>query len=1225
MVYVDKTDQLKKLLSEKIMFLDGAMGTMIQGHVLEEEDYRGERFKDHHILVKGNNDLLCLTRPDIIQGVYNEYLDAGADIIETNSFNSTTVSQDDYQMQHLAYELNVAAAKLAKEATDQKNLETPDKPRFVAGVLGPTGKTCSMSPDVNDPGARTITFDQLVEAYTEAANGLIDGGADILLIETVFDTLNCKAAIFAVETLMEDRGIKIPVMISGTITDASGRTLSGQTAEAFLYSIAHCSTLISMGFNCALGAEMMRPHIKTISEKSEFYVNCHPNAGLPNEFGEYDQDPEEMAALLVEWAESGLINIVGGCCGSTPDHIKALVDTLSPIKPRQIPELVPHCILAGLEPLIITPDSNFINVGERTNVAGSKKFLRLIKEESYEEALAIARQQVENGANIIDINMDDGMLDGEYCMTTFLKLVASEPDICKVPIMVDSSKFEVMEEGLKCIQGKAVVNSLSIKEGKEAFIQKAKLVRRYGAAILVMAFDEDGQADTMERRVSICKKSYDILVNEVGMPPQDIIFDPNIFAIATGIEEHNDYARDFIESVKAIKESCPHALISGGVSNVSFSFRGNNAIREAIHSVFLYHAIKNGMDMGIVNPAQLTVYSDIPENILTAVEAAVLNTTDTAAEDLLEVAETVRGVVKDEATILEWRSGTIGERLTHAMVKGVTEFIIEDVEECRHNYSRTIEVIEGPLMDGMGRVGELFGAGEMFLPQVVKSARVMKKAVAYLMPFIEEEKDGDDTEIQTAGKILMATVKGDVHDIGKNIVGVVLQCNNYEVIDLGVMVSCEEILETAIKEKVDIIGLSGLITPSLDEMANVASEMQRKGFTIPLMIGGATTSKVHTAVKVDHCYENTVVQVKDASTCVPVVSKLLSKQHKENFVVEINAEHDKWREMHKLKRQPMLTLEAARAKAPQLDWENYVPPKPNFVGTKVFTDYPLEEILQYVDWDPFFWVWEMKGTKKKLFADEKRGEQARQIYDDAQVLLKMMIDEKLIQANGIFNIQPANSVGDDIIVYSDETRTTEVAKYCMLRQQLEKTNADARYCLADYIAPKGIDDYVGSFAVTSGIRCKELSNKYRKDGDDYNAIMVEAIADRLAEGFAELIHKRVRREFWGYAADETIPLNELKKEKYQGIRPAAGYPASPDHSEKQIMFDLLEVTKKTDIELTENMSMFPTAAVSGLYFSHPESRYFSITRIAKDQLNEYRERKGMDDETIRKWLAPIYG
>ena len=1225
MTYIDKTEQLKELLDQRILFLDGAMGTMIQRHGLEEKDYRGERFKDHPSPVKGNNDLLCLTRPDVIQGVYNQYLDAGSDIIETNSFNSTTVSQEDYQMSHLAYELNVAAARLAKEATEKKTLETPDKPRFVAGVLGPTGKTCSISPDVNDPGARGITFDQLVEAYIEAGNGLIDGGADILLIETVFDTLNCKAAIFAIEEIMESRNIRIPVMISGTITDASGRTLSGQTAEAFLYSISHCSNLISMGFNCALGAETMRPHVKTISEKSPFYVNCHPNAGLPNEFGEYDQNPEQMASLLKEWAESGLINIIGGCCGTTPDHIREIVKALSPIKPRVIPKQEPHCILTGLEPLIITPDTNFINVGERTNVAGSRKFLRLIKEENFEEALDIARNQVENGANIIDINMDDGMLDAKECMRVFLNLIAAEPDISKVPIMIDSSKFEVMETGLKCVQGKGVVNSLSIKEGEEEFIRKAKIVRRYGAAILVMAFDEDGQADTLERRVEICKRSYDILVNKIGVPPQDIIFDPNIFAIATGIEEHNDYARDFIESVKAIKECCPHALISGGVSNVSFSFRGNNAIREAIHSVFLYHAIKNGMDMGIVNPSQLTIYSDIPENVRTAVEAAVLNTNPNAAEELLEVAETVRGVVKDEKNILEWRSKPVEERLTHAMIKGITEFIDEDVEEARKKFDKTIEVIEGPLMDGMGRVGELFGAGEMFLPQVVKSARVMKKAVAYLMPFIEEEKKSGGESASTAGKILMATVKGDVHDIGKNIVGVVLQCNNYEVIDMGVMVPCEDIISTAIKENVDIIGLSGLITPSLEEMVNVAKEMNRKSFKIPLMLGGATTSKVHTAVKIDKCYDGTVVQVKDASTCVPVVSKLLSDIHKDDYAAIINAEHEKWRSLHNLKRQPLLTLEEARAKKLQIDWNSYTPPKPNFIGTKVLSDHSLTEISKYIDWDPFFWVWDFKGTKDKIFADEKRGAKAKELFDDAQRLLKKIIDDKLIKANGVFAIMPANSDGDNIKVFTDETRSEELATFKMLRQQLEKTNADEKYCLADFVAPEGYNDYIGAFAVTSGINCKEIADEYRAQDDDYNAIMVEAIADRLAEAFAEFLHMKLRKEYWGYAANENIEIADLRKENYQGIRPAAGYPACPEHSEKETLFKILNATVNTGIELTESMSMFPTASVCGIYFSHPDSKYFSISRIGKDQLDDYAKRKGFDEETARKWLAPIFG
>lgn len=1218
--YIDKTEMLQALLKKRILVLDGAMGTMIQSYKLKEEDYRGERFKDHPCSLAGNNDILSLTKPDIITAIHKAYLEAGSDIIETNSFNSTSVSQADYQCEDIVYDLNFAAAQVAREATDK--FSTQDKPRFVAGILGPTGKACSMSPDVNRPGYRNITFQELAKTYEEAATGLIDGGADIIMIETVFDTLNCKAAIFAVAELMEKRNIRIPVMISGTITDNSGRTLSGQTAEAFFTSVSHAPNLLSIGLNCALGAEDMRPHIKTLANMAPVYISAHPNAGLPNEFGEYDQSPDFMANLLKEWMENEFVNILGGCCGTTPAHIKAMVEATQNVVPRKKKEVKPYCQLSGLEMLTISPQSNFINVGERTNVAGSKKFLRLIKEEKFEEALAIARSQVENGANIIDINMDEAMLDSIKSMQLFLNLIASEPDISKVPIMVDSSKWETIEAGLQCIQGKSVVNSISLKEGPKPFISQAKLLRKYGAAVLVMAFDEKGQADTLERRFEICKKSYDILVNEVGFPPQDIIFDPNIFAIATGIAEHNSYAKDYIDAVKKIKAELPHCLISGGVSNVSFSFRGNNPMREAIHSVFLYHAKKAGMDMAIVNPSQLTVYEDIPKEVLEVIEAAVLNTSEDATDRMIEIADTVKGVKKKANIDLSWREKPVKERLSYALVKGITDYIDADTEEARVKCGEAIKVIEGPLMDGMNIVGDLFGDGKMFLPQVVKSARVMKKAVAYLLPFIETSKEKQ--EKRSSGKILMATVKGDVHDIGKNIVGIVLACNNFEVIDLGVMVPCEKILQVAKEKNVDVIGLSGLITPSLDEMVNIANEMERQGLKVPLLIGGATTSKLHTAVKIDPQYSKDVIHVKDASKSVPVVSALMSQEKAENFKKGLHEEYEKLRSAHKNKKKTLISFEEAKRNAFTPDFSNYTPTVPQTLGVKILENVSIETLAEYIDWSPFFWAWNFKGTKDKILQDPAKKEEAQKLFDDAKKLLERIVKEKLLTARGIFGLYPAAKVGEDIALYKDESRTEVLATFHMLRQQSQKRGKQS-FSLADFIANKdsGVKDYMGTFAVTAGINVEKIEKEFKENNDDYNAIMVKLLADRLAEAFAEYLHKEIRTNYWGYVKDETLSVDELIKETYQGIRPAAGYPACPDHSEKTILFDLMEVEKQIGISLTESNAMYPCASVSGYYFAHPESKYFQVGKISQEQLEDYAKRTGLGIDLARKWLSPI--
>ncbi|MDF1764124.1 MAG: methionine synthase, partial [Oleibacter sp.] len=1187
--------------TQRIHILDGGMGTLIQSHMLEEKDYRGERFADIKQDVKGNNDLLVLTQPDIIAGIHRQYYLAGADIVETNSFNSTRVSQADYDMEDLVPELNYAAAALARKVADEVEAET-GIPRYVAGVLGPTSKTCSISPDVNDPGFRAITFDQLAEEYVEATHALMDGGADIILIETIFDTLNAKAAIYAVQEVFERRGEEIPIMISGTITDASGRTLTGQTAEAFLNSMAHAKPL-SIGLNCALGAEELRPHIEELSNKAAFGISAHPNAGLPNEFGEYDQSAAEMAVIVEEFAASGFLNIVGGCCGTTPAHIKAVAQAVAKHAPRKIPTIKPACRLSGLEPFNFDETSLFVNVGERANVTGSAKFKRLIVEEEYDEALSIARQQVENGAQIIDINMDEGMLDSQAAMVRFLNLIASEPDIARVPIMVDSSKWEIIEAGLKCIQGKAIVNSISLKEGKEEFIAKAKSCMRHGAAVVVMAFDEKGQADTEARKNEICTLSYRILVDEVGFPPQDIIFDPNIFAVATGIEEHNNYAVDFINSCDYITKNLPHAKISGGVSNVSFSFRGNDPVREAIHSVFLYYAIRNGLSMGIVNAGQLAVYDDLPAELKDRVEDVILNKREDATDRLLEIAEKFRGdgSVK-EAETQEWRNLPVKERLTHALVKGVNTFVVEDTEEARQQFARPIEVIEGPLMDGMNVVGDLFGSGKMFLPQVVKSARVMKQAVAYLLPYIEAEKDGKS---ETQGKILMATVKGDVHDIGKNIVGVVLQCNNFEVIDMGVMVPAEKILKLAKEENVDIIGLSGLITPSLDEMVHVAREMQRLDFHLPLMIGGATTSKAHTAVKIEPQYKNDIaVYVADASRAVGVAQKLVNAQSKAEFIAERREEYVELRARNaNRKAKALLSYDKACENAFNGDWDNYQPPKPNKLGLQVFENFDLAELAEYIDWTPFFFAWELAGKFPRILEDEVVGESATALFKDAQEMLQRIIDEKLFNARGVVGFWPAQRRGTDDIVVFNESGSEEIALLHHLRQQTDKPNATPNYSLADFVAPEGTQqDYIGGFVVTSGIEAEELAKKYDKDIDDYNSIMIKALADRLAEAFAERMHEIVRKDIWGYASDEALSNDQLIKESYKGIRPAPGYPACPDHTEKTALFKLLDAEKHTGVSLTESFAMYPTAAVSGWYFSHPESKYFGLGKIDKDQV-----------------------
>ncbi|MHB1229917.1 MAG: methionine synthase [Halothiobacillus sp.] len=1222
--------QLRTLMKERILMLDGAMGTMIQRHKLAETDYRGARFKDWPIDLKGNNDLLVLTNPGVIAGIHTSYLDAGADILETNTFNATRISMADYEMQAFAREINVAAARLARECADAKTAENPSKPRFVAGVIGPTSRTGSISPDVNDPGFRNVTFEELVSAYRESAEGLIEGGAHILMIETIFDTLNAKAAVFALEGLFADIGQRWPVMISGTITDASGRTLSGQTTEAFYNSLRHAQPL-SIGLNCALGPDLLRQYVAELARVSEFPVSVHPNAGLPNELGEYDLEADPMAQQIGEWAQSGLINIVGGCCGTTPEHIAYMARQVAPHPPRVPPVPEPACRLSGLEPFNITTESLFVNVGERTNVTGSARFRRLIKEGDYTTALDVARQQVEAGAQVIDINMDEGLIDGEAAMERFLKLIASEPDISRVPIMIDSSKFHVIEKGLQWVQGKPIVNSISMKEGEEIFLEHARLVRRYGAAAVVMAFDEQGQADTVARRIEICSRAYKLLTEEVSFPAEDIIFDPNIFAIATGIEEHNNYAVEFIEGTRWIKQNLPHALISGGVSNVSFSFRGNEPVREAIHSVFLNHTVAAGMDMGIVNAGQLVLVDDIPAELREAVEDIVLNRRPDGTDRMLEIAEKYRGTGTGEAKStldMSWRALPVNERLAHSLVKGIDTFVIEDAEEARLASARPLHVIEGPLMDGMNIVGDLFGAGKMFLPQVVKSARVMKKAVAHLMPFMEAEAAAGGCAAQSAGKILMATVKGDVHDIGKNIVGVVLQCNGFEIVDLGVMVPTQKILDTAMAEKCDIIGLSGLITPSLDEMVTVASEMQRQGFTLPLMIGGATTSKLHTALKIAPMYTHPVVHVLDASRAVGVAASLLG-DNKSAYCAQITIEYEALVARRKANQaeDKRVSLPEARANKQVMDFDNYTPKAPNTPGITVFDDYPLDDLVPYIDWTPFFQSWQLFGKYPEILTDAVVGTEAQKLFDDAQKMLATIVKEKWVKATGVIGFWPAASSDDDIRIFVDEKRQAIHTTLHNIRQQMPRSGGKPNQCLSDFIAPAGkkIKDWIGGFAVTTGHGIEPHVERFEQAFDDYHAILLKALADRLAEAFAERLHHRVRTEFWGYAPDEQLSNTDLIAEKYQGIRPAPGYPACPDHTEKGTLWSLLAPDTRAGITLTENFAMYPGAAVSGWYLAHPDARYFGTGKIGRDQTHNYAERKGWPLKEAERWLAPILG
>nr|WP_255676091.1 methionine synthase [Pusillimonas sp. MFBS29] len=1236
--------EFARLLGERILILDGAMGTMIQQYKLSETDFRGERFADHVKDVKGNNELLSLVRPDIITAIHRDYLEAGADVIETNTFGATAIAQGDYGLPGLAYELNVESARLARAACDEYS--TPERPRFVAGALGPQPKTASISPDVNDPAARNVTFEQLRDAYTEQLNGLLDGGIDIVLIETIFDTLNAKAAIFAVETVFEERGVRLPVMVSGTVTDASGRILSGQTVEAFWNSVRHARP-ITIGLNCALGAALMRPYVAELSKICDTYICVYPNAGLPNPMAEtgFDETPQDTSSLLEEFAQAGLVNMAGGCCGTTPDHIRAIADKVASLPVRQVPQVPVKTRLSGLEALNIDADSLFVNVGERTNVTGSKMFLRLIREEKYDEALAVARQQVENGAQIIDINMDEAMLDSAVCMRRFLNMIASEPDIARVPIMIDSSKWEVIEQGLRCVQGKAVVNSISMKEGEAAFIEHARLCRKYGAAAVVMAFDEQGQADNLQRRKEICERAYRLLVDEVGFPPEDIIFDPNVFAIATGIEEHNHYAVDFIEATGWITQNLPHARVSGGISNVSFSFRGNEAMREAIHAVFLYYAIQQGLTMGIVNAGQLGVYQDIDKKVLDMVEDVVLDRAEplgktdpadelTSTERLVELAETIKGSGAKKEEDLSWREQEVEGRISHALVHGITTFIVEDTEEVRAKIAasggRPIQVIEGPLMDGMNIVGDLFGAGKMFLPQVVKSARVMKQAVAHLIPFIEEEKrqiEAAGGDVRSKGKIVIATVKGDVHDIGKNIVSVVLECNNFEVVNMGVMVPCSEILAKAKEENCDIVGLSGLITPSLEEMAYVASEMQRDEYftsrNLPLLVGGATTSRVHTAVKIAPNYEGPVIYVPDASRSVGVATNLMSDDA-DTYLAEVAREYDLVRTRHaNRKSTPLVTLAEARAGRPAIDWSSYTPPRPKFIGRRTFKNYDLSEVVQFLDWTPFFQTWSLFGQFPAILEDKVVGEQARKIYAEGQAMLKKIIEGRWLTASGVVAFYPANTVNDeDIEVYRDESRSEVLFTWCNVRQQTVKREGVDNKCLADYIAPKssGVADYIGLFAVTGGLGIEKHDQAFLDDNDDYSSIMLKSIADRLAEGFAECMHARVRRDLWGYVPDEDLSNEEIIAEKYQGIRPAPGYPACPEHVVKKDMFEVLEA-EEIGMQLTEGYAMYPASSVSGFYFSHPQSQYFNVGNIGDDQVKDYVQRSGRDEEDVRRTLA----
>ncbi len=1223
-----RIEALMALLDERILLLDGAMGTMIQAYGLDEDDYRGERFADWAHDLKGNNDLLSVTRPDVIRDIHNAFLEAGADIVETNTFNSNAPSMADYGMESMVVELNRAAARLARECADASAAAT-GRPRFVAGALGPTNRTASISPDVNDPGFRNVTFDELADTYEAATTALIDGGVDLLLIETIFDTLNAKAAIMGVKRAFRASGVELPVMISGTITDASGRTLSGQTTEAFWNSVRHIEPFM-IGLNCALGAAELRPYIAELARVADTRVSAYPNAGLPNEFGEYDETPGAMAAVVGEFAASGLVNMVGGCCGTTPEHIRAIGEAVGQHAPRRVPKLPVRTRLSGLEPCNIGPDDLFVNVGERCNVTGSAIFRRLIEADDYAAAVAVARQQVEDGAQIIDVNMDEGMLDSEKAMVTFLNLIAAEPDIARLPVMIDSSKWSVIEAGLKCVQGKAVVNSISLKEGEDAFIEQAQLCRDYGAAVIIMAFDESGQADTVERKVDICRRSHGVLVDKVGFDPADIIFDPNIFAVATGIEEHASYGLDFIEATRRIKASLPHALVSGGVSNVSFSFRGNNVVREAIHSVFLYHAIRAGMDMGIVNAGQLAIYEDLPADLRDAVEDVVLNRRADATEKLLDVAERYKDQKSGAAARgqdLSWRELEVSKRLEHALVNGVDEFVVDDTEEARRQAARPLDVIEGPLMAGMNVVGDLFGAGKMFLPQVVKSARVMKKAVGHLVPFIEEEKDGKRS---SNGKIVLATVKGDVHDIGKNIVGVVLQCNNFEVVDLGVMVSCDRILETARREEADIIGLSGLITPSLDEMVHVAGEMQRLNMDLPLLIGGATTSPAHTAVKIEPRYDGPVIYVKDASRSVGVAQALVEPGTRADIVAKNRRDNARRREQHASKKRlaPQLSLAQARQRKHAIEWQAYTPPAPTFLGNRVFDDVDLDVLRDYIDWMPFFNAWEFHGKFPQILKDGTVGEAASSLFRDAQDMLDRIVSEKWLTARAVVGFHPANTdVHDDVLVYADEERRDVLHRLVHLRQQRAKPDGQPQSCLADFVAPAGNGwaDYIGAFAVTAGIGIDEHVERFERAHDDYSAIVLKALADRLAEALAEYMHERTRRDFWAYAAGESLSNEQLIAEAYRGIRPAPGYPACPDHTEKATLWDLLDVEASIGLRLTDSYAMYPTAAVSGFYFAHPDAKYFAVGKIARDQVESYAERKGISLEEAEKWLAPNLG
>ncbi len=1222
MIDAERMQHLKDLLNERILVLDGAMGSLIQTYRLTEEDFRGTQFADHSHELKGYNDLLSITQPQIIREIHSNYCQAGSDIIETNTFTSTSVSMADYQLQDQAYQINYAAAQIARKVADEYT--THDKPRFVAGSIGPTNRSCSISPDVNDPGYRNITFSELVDTYTTQIEGLIDGGVDILLVETVMDTLNCKAALFAIQTLFEQREINMPIIVSSDRSGGGGRNLSGQTVEAFWNSVRHVD-LLAVGLNCGFGAKQIRPFLVEMSKLADIPIICYPNAGLPNELGHYTQTPQEMGNWIHEFAQNGLVNIVGGCCGSQPEHIEAVVKAAAEHPPRQPVPQERACRLSGLEAFNITSESLFVNVGERTNISGSRRFATLIKDEDYETALEVARDQVENGAQIIDINMDEGLLDSKDAMVKFLNLIAAEPDISRVPIMIDSSKWEVIEAGLQCVQGKGVVNSIYLKEGETDFLEKARLIRKYGAAAIVMAFDEQGQADTLERKVEICTRAYNLLTQEVGFPPEDIIFDSNILTVGTGIPEHNEFAVAFIEACKKIKKTCKHVMLSGGVSNISFAFRGNDTVREAMHAAFLYHAIKAGLDMGIVNAGQLAVYDDLPKQLLDAVEDVLFNRREDATDRLLELAKSHKGKSKRTRVNKEWRKLPVEQRISHALVEGIIEHIEADTEEARLNFDRPIHVIEGPLMDGMNRVGELFGDGKMFLPQVIKSAQVMKKAVAHLIPYIEKEQA--DGEIKSRGKIVMATVKGDVHDIGKNIVGVVLGCNNYDVIDLGVMVSAEDILDTARNENADIIGLSGLITPSLDEMVHVAKEMEREGLRLPLLIGGATTSKVHTAIQIEPAYEGPTIYVKDASRSVGVVSNLLNTENHKNFVDQTREEYDGIRKNRAKSRQKtkLLPFSIAQKRKLALDWNNYLPPKPNMIGVKVFDDYPLKELIDYIDWTPFFITWEMTGKYPNIFENPKIGTKARELFEDGKKLLHKIVEQNLLCAKAVVGIFPANSVGDDTEIYADENRTEAIATIHHLRQQTEQPFTRPNLSLSDFIAPRdtSLPDYIGAFAVTTGIGVPELCAEFEQQLDDYNSIMTKALADRLAEAFAECMHQHVRTSLWGYATDESLDNNALISEKYQGIRPAPGYPACPDHNQKRVLFDIMDATKNTGISLTESLAMFPAASVSGWYFSHPDSKYFSIARIGDEQVENYAERTGMDIDTAKRWLRPL--